>query len=82
MFLTQDQMNFAVNQIIAAAQAQPDHRLPIRDAIGRVVATVEFHDAPTRPQDMPRHLRPKRQLSKRQRDQAKRQKLERRILAG
>ncbi|MGH2877083.1 MAG: hypothetical protein ACRDLV_12605 [Solirubrobacteraceae bacterium] len=64
-----------ITALIDGARQLPDRRLPIRDQTGRVVATVDAHDAATRPKDMPRHLRPKRKLSKRQRIAARRDKL-------
>lgn len=62
--------------LVEAAAAQPDGCLVIREgAGGHVVATVQAHRTAVRPKDMPRRLRPKRKLSKRQRDAAKRARL-------
>jgi hypothetical protein len=57
------------------AARRANGRLEIRDQAGAIVATVIAHDLPKRPQDMPRALRPKQKLSKRQRTAAKRSKL-------
>lgn len=64
-----------VTALVETARLQPDRKYQIRDQSGAVVATVEAHITPTRPKDMPRHLRPKRLLSKRQRVAARREKL-------
>lgn len=65
-----------LDQLVEYARGQMGGRLEIRDAAtGAVVATLQTHETPKRPQDMPRHLRPKEKLSKRQRDAAKREKL-------
>jgi hypothetical protein len=61
--------------MVATARQQPDGRLDITDQTGAVIATVQAHDLPRRPKDMPRALRPKRKLSKRQRAAARRSKL-------
>lgn len=66
---------------VVQALAQNAHQtgvreLPILDGPnGARVATLTLHDLPTRPKDMPRAMRPKRKLSKRQRDAAKREKV-------
>ncbi len=60
-----------VTDLVVAARARGGS-FDIQDgATGAVVATVVAHDLPTRPKDMPRRLRPKQRLSKRQRTQAK-----------
>lgn len=67
--------NQVIGELIAAARQQPDRKFQIRDESGAVIATFMVHDTPVRPKDMPRHLRPKFRLSKRQRDAVKREKL-------
>jgi hypothetical protein len=61
--------------LVNTAREQPGGKLDLRDESGAIVATVQAHELPKRPKDMPRHLRPKEKLSKRQRDAAKRKKL-------
>lgn len=61
--------------LIQGARQQPGGRLDIRDHTGAIVAHVQAYDAVRRPRDMPRALRPKHKLSKRQRSAAKRAKL-------
>ncbi len=61
--------------LVEAARQRPGGRLEIRDESGAVVAEVIAHELPKRPKDMPRALRPKQKLSKRQRDAVKREKL-------
>jgi len=73
--LTHPQLDEAVGTLVGMARWAPGGALPIQDPSGRTVATLQFHDVPARPQDMPRHLRPKQKLSKRERDAAKREKL-------
>lgn len=63
-----------MSDLVRVAQQEANRRFDIRDQTGAIVATVIAHDLPTRPKDMPRHLRPKEKLSKRQRDAAKREK--------
>lgn len=61
--------------LVEAARQAPNGQLEIRDQTGAVVATLQAHDLAKRPKDMPRALRPKQKLSKRQRAAVKRDKL-------
>jgi hypothetical protein len=62
--------------LIELARRQGPDGLWIHDRdTGAVIATLIAHRLPTRPKDMPRHLRPKKKLSKRQRDRTKRARL-------
>lgn len=72
--LSPDQINEALGMLITGAREQPDGQMPIHDQSGATVATITAHQLPKRPQDMPRALRPKLKLSKRQRDTAKHEK--------
>jgi len=76
MSFTPQQANEVVTQLVEAARREPNGRIDLRDPTGAVVATVQAHALPKRPKDMPRHLRPKMKLSKRERDAAKRMKRE------
>lgn len=69
--LTQATFEEAVGGLIGMAQSRPGNRLDLRNEQGVVIATLQVHDVPVRPKDMPRALRPKRKLSKRQRVAAK-----------
>lgn len=69
-----EQSAFATS-LLNFARQQPGGKLEFRDQTGAVVMTVQAHDLARRPKDMPRHLRPKQKLSKRQRTAAKRSKL-------
>lgn len=60
-----------LGHLIDAAKTQPGNRLDIKADSGAVVATLQAHDLPVRPQDMPRHLRPKARLSRRQQARAR-----------
>jgi hypothetical protein len=73
--VTPDEWNRVMHAMIESAKLS-DGALPILDSrTGAQVATFTVHDLPKRPKDMPRHLRPKMKLSKRQRVAAKRAKL-------
>ena len=75
MMTPEEQQQF-IAFLVDHARQQPGGRFDLRDArTHAVVATIQAHDLPKRPQDMPRALRPKQQLSKRARDAAKAQKL-------
>jgi hypothetical protein len=67
--------NRFLGRLIEAARAQPGGVMQITDGAGAVVAEVRTFKTAPRPQDMPRHLRPKLKLSKRQRTAAKHEKL-------
>lgn len=64
-----------LEQLVDIARGHPARKLEIRDLSGAVIATLQVHDIPKRPKDMPRALRPKQKLSRRQRTQAKLEKL-------
>jgi hypothetical protein len=71
---TQQQAIEMISDLVKAAQQQGG-KFDVRDMqTGAVVATVTAYDTPTRPKDMPRALRPKQKLSKRQRVAARRDK--------
>jgi hypothetical protein len=71
MIVTPDQELAVLNALVETARRQPNGRLFLRGRQGETIAVVEAHSLPTRPQDMPRSLRPKLKLSKRQRTAAK-----------
>lgn len=57
------------------------NQIPIRDSSGAQIAVLTLHMLPKRPEDMPRALRPKQKLSKRQRDSAKHKRLRKAVAA-
>lgn len=61
--------------LIRSAQQSPDRKQRFLDQHGNVIAVLEVLAEPERPRKLPRALRPKQRLSKRQRDVAKREKL-------
>lgn len=74
--LTAEQWSEAISLLIGTAKTYPDKRLPIQDgSTGTIAAYVVVNERPVRPIDMPRALRPKLKLSKRQRVAAKHEKL-------
>lgn len=75
MYVTQEQQQWLVATLIQAARDQPNRTIEFHDEQGAVIASFTVHELPKRPKDMPRHLRPKRKLSKRQRIAAKREKV-------
>lgn len=74
--LTFQQQSEFIKLLIETARRDPNHSVQVMDATGAVAGEFRVFDLPKRPVDMPRHLRPKPRLSKRQRDQAKREKME------
>ena len=72
--LSPAQMSEAIRVMIGTAR-DLGGTMPIQDHAGATIATLQVHDVARRPVDMPRHLRPKPRLSKRERDAAKREKL-------
>lgn len=70
----QQQQAQLLGGIVQLALREPGGALQIKDERGAIVATLQAHGLPTRPRDMPRHLRPKGKLSKRERVAARRSK--------
>jgi hypothetical protein len=73
-FVSPQQESAFLGGLILMARQQPGGKLELRDQTGAVVATVQAHDQAKRPKDLPRALRPKAKLSKRQRGAARRSK--------
>jgi hypothetical protein len=73
--LTMQQQSEFIGLMVETARRHPDRAVQITDTTGAVVGEFRLLDLPKRPKDMPRRLRPKERLSKRQRAQAKREKL-------
>lgn len=73
--LTVAQQSEFIGLMVETARRHPDRAVQITDTTGAVVGEFRVFDLPKRPVDMPRRLRPKARLSKRQRDLVKREKL-------